>query len=478
MTAGPARHGLAHDAWITILSRFGLAALIFGTDVLLARLLGPAAKGRFSLVLLTSQLAALIVGWGMDDALGVVSARDDRTARQGIANAMIWSAVVGGAAVLVSCALYGLPTNTRPAGPLTAVIPNLSAQQFAMSALAIPGEVFFALGLYTLLGRRLVSAYAGIRLLRRGILLVFVFAAAAIARLSLEVALVANLAALVVTALAIGWVAHSDRVLGFRPSATLLREMLSFGSRNIVGDAAERLQLRADTFIVNAQLGVRATGVYSVTSGLAETLWYVPNALGTVMFSRAVGSASDAARVAAVLTRTTIAVAVAMAVPTYVLGPRLVRLFYGSQFSDAGVALRYILPGIVAYSVVAVQSRYIVGRGRPGTSTLIMCAGLVTNIACNLVLVGRLGINGAAISSSISYIVTAVLMLGVFLRLSGLGWHETVVLRMSDVRSAFRFVGAVGARLRGRRHGPVVGVRGGDVAAAAVIDEIEPGQER
>ena len=37
---------LLRDALITIVTRFGLAILIFGTDIVLARLLGPAAKGR------------------------------------------------------------------------------------------------------------------------------------------------------------------------------------------------------------------------------------------------------------------------------------------------------------------------------------------------------------------------------------------------------------------------------------------------
>ena len=477
MTPPVPRRSLARDAWITIVSRFGLALLILGTDVALARLLGPAAKGRFSLVLLTSQLAALVVGWGMDAALGVVSARDERTARQGMANAIIWSSVVGGAAVLLACVLYGLPTATRPDGPLTSLLPNLNGPQFAMAAFAIPGETFFALGLYGLLGRGRVAAYAAIRLLRRGILLVFVVSAAAIARLSLDVALIVNLAALLVTGAAICWVAWRDGTFGFRPSRELLAEQLSFGTRNIAGNLAERLQFRVDAFVVNAVLGVRATGVYSVTSGLAETLWYVPNALGTVMFSRAVGSAGDAARVAAVLTRTTVAVAAVTAVPAFVFGPRLVRLVYGREFADAGVALRFILPGIVAYSVVAVLSRFVVGRGRPGTSTLIMGAGLAVNIVANLLLVPRVGIVGAAVASSISYAITALLMLGVFLHLTGLGWRETLVIRASDIRGAARVGLAMVDRVRGRRTGPVVGVRGGDAAAEIVIGEREPGEE-
>jgi O-antigen/teichoic acid export membrane protein len=479
--AGRAPRGptLLQDALVTIVTRFGLAVLIFSTDIVLAHLLGPSAKGRFTLVLLFSQLAALVVGWGMDSALGVVAGRDTRSARAGFANAVIWSAVVGGFAVVISGWLYGLPTDVRPRGPLTVVIPNLSAAQFTYAALAIPGELFFSVGLFALLGRRRIAAYSGIRLLRRLVLLagIVVVAVVPAAHLSLDVVLLINIAALVLTAGAIAWSARQDGVASIRPSATLLREELGFGNRVILGTLAERLQFRADAFIVNAYHGVRQTGVYSVTSGLAETLWYVPNALGTVMFSRAVDPKADAGRIAAVLTRTTIAVAVATAIPAFALGPRLVRVVYGTQFTDAGVALRLILPGIVAYSVVAVLSRYIVGRGRPGIGTFVLVSGLALNVAANLILVPRFGINGAAASSSISYGLTALLTLAVFRRLSGRGVAETLIIRRSDLRALWAVLAAIVGRLRGRRTGPF-GLRGGDTAAELVLGEREPGEER
>jgi O-antigen/teichoic acid export membrane protein len=462
---------------VTIVTRFGLAVLIFATDIVLARLLGPAAKGRFTLVLLFSQLAALIVGWGMDSAIAVVAGRNREDARRGFANAVIWSAVVGGFTVILAGALYGLPTDVRPRGPLVPLIPNLSAAQFSYAALAIPGELFFSIGLMALLGRRRITGYSAIRLLRRALLLVLIVGLAAVARLSLDVALVLNLVTLGATTVAIVWVAARDGSASLIPSLPLLREELAFGSRSLPGSLAERLQFRADSFIINATRSIRETGVYSVTSGLAETLWYIPNALGTVMFSRAVDPKADAARIAAVLTRTTIAVALVTAIPAFIIGPRLVRVVYGSAFTDAGVALRLILPGIVAYSVVAVLSRYIVGQGRPGTGTVILVAGLIVNIAANLVLVPRFGINGAAASSSISYAITALLTLAVFRRVSGRGVVETLVIQRSDLR-AIRIAGkALIARMRGQRHGPF-GLRGGDSAAEIVISEREPGEER
>jgi O-antigen/teichoic acid export membrane protein len=477
VAAGRARRGptLLQDALITIVTRFGLAVLIFSTDIVLAHLLGPDAKGRFTLVLLFSQLAALVVGWGMDSALGVVAGRDTPSARSGFANAVIWSAVVGGFAVVISGWLYGLPTDVRPRGPLAAVIPNLSAAQFTYAALAIPGELFFSVGLFALLGRRRIAAYSAIRILRRLVLLIGIVGMAVVARLSLDVALVINIGTLVLTAVAIWWSARQDGVASIRPSAPLLEEELRFGSRVILGTFAERLQFRADSFIVNAFHGVRQTGVYSVTSGLAETLWYIPNALGTVMFSRAVDPNADAGRIAAVLTRTTIAVALFTAIPAYALGPRLVRIVYGSAFTDAGVALRLILPGIVAYSVVAVLSRYIVGRGRPGIGTLVLVTGLALNVAANLILVPRYGINGAAASSSISYVLTALLTLAVFRRLSGRGIAETLIIRASDLRALWAMLMAIVGRVRGRRTGPF-GLRG-ETAAEIVLAEREPGEE-
>jgi O-antigen/teichoic acid export membrane protein len=203
----------------------------------------------------------------------------------------------------------------------------------------------------------------------------------------------------------------------------------------------------------------------------------VPNALGIVMFSRAVDPRADAGRVASVLTRSTLAVAIVMAVPTFIVGPRFVRFVYGTQFADAGVALRFILPGVVAYSVVAVLTRYITGRGRPGTMTLIMLLGLAVNITANLILIPRMSINGAALASSISYGVTALVTLVVFRRLSGRGLAETILVRPSDLRAVGRAVGAVLGRLRGRRAEPVIGLAG-EEAADMVIDEHEPGSER
>ena len=411
----------------------------------------------------------------------MIAGRGTDPARRGLSTALVWIAIVGGFGVVLSCWLYGLPADGLPDGPATVLLPNLSANQFVFAALAIPAEMLFSIGLFALLGRKAVAAYSEIRLVRAGVLVALVAATAALARLSLDLVLILNLATLIVTGVALLWTARRLDILGGRPSAALLVEQLRFGTRALPGTLAERLQFRADSFLLNILVGVRATGIYSVTSGLAETLWYVPNALGLVMLSRAVDPHADAGRIAATLTRVTIALAVVLAIPTFLFGPRLVRVVYGSSFTDAGVALRLILPGVVAYSVVAVLSRYLTGRGRPGTTTMIMVVGLATNVAANLVLIPRFGINGAAVASSLSYGLTAAVALIVFRRASGRGLVETLIVRPSDVRAARRAAGALRDRWLG--HGQPPFVEDLDEQAAADLDDLvvgthQPGDER
>ena len=477
VVAGPSP--LMRDALVTIVTRFGLAILIFATDIALARLLGPSAKGRFTLVLLYSQLAALIVGLGMDQALAVVAGRDRATARRGMANAILWTAVVGGFSVFLSGWLYGLPTVTRPDGPLTVLIPNLSAAQFTYAALALPGELFFAIGLYALLGsqaRRLVQpdprraprAPADLRHRGRGDRPAQPGPGPGPERRRPGR-----------DGRAILWVAARTGASGSgrrcrswpRSSASVCGRC---PARSPSGSSSGRTRSSSTPSSAFAQ-----TGIYSVTSGLAEALWYVPNALGTVMFSRAVDPKADSGRIAAVLTRTTIAVALVTAIPAFIIGPRLVRFVYGSAFADAGVALRLILPGIVAYSVVAVLSRYIVGGGRPGTEHAhhhgragdehrerTSCSSRATASAAR----------PRPRRSRTS--LTAALDPRRLPPLSGRGWRETLVIRRTDIAALVAALRAIFGRLTGRRHGPLVGLRGGDEAADLVIGEREPGEER
>jgi O-antigen/teichoic acid export membrane protein len=425
---------VGRDVVYTFSGRIGLTGVVLVSDVVLARTLGPEGKGAFLLVLVLTQLAALVCGLGLDRSLAVIAARSLDAARRAFANSIVWTVVIGGLGVVVIALLYGLPAGPGgPAGPLTAIMPPLSQAELLFGALALPGELAFAIGLVGLLGRQQVLAYNALRILRRGLLLVLLLLFVVLGRLSLELVLIFNLLALLVTAAGIGWAAHRAGMLGTTVDGALLREQIGFGSRTVVGALAERLHFRADAFLLNIIVGVAATGVYSVALGLAETLWYLPSSLGLVLFSRAVRRGRDSAAIASSMTRSMLALSLIAAVPLALAAPTAVEIVYGAPFREAGVALQLMLPGVIAYSLVAILSHFVIAWGHPGTATVVMISGLVVNLAANAVLIPQFGLVGAAISATISYTVAAVLIVLVFTRISGVTVGQALIVRRSDV---------------------------------------------
>jgi O-antigen/teichoic acid export membrane protein len=415
-------HSFRRDAVVTVASRFVLAGLILLTDVVLARVLGADGKGRFTLVLLLSQLGAITIGLGLDRAVGYSVAQTADVARRALGNGAAWVVVVGGAGMLAALVLA-----------VTAAIPNLGSADLVFAALALPLELAFSFGVVALLGRRLVGAYNATRLLRRGLLFVGLVSVA-VAGLDLVAALVVNLLALVASVAVMLRAVARQGVAPGRPDAGLLRQQMRYGLRSWPGSLADRFQFRLDAFIVNAVVGVSATGVYSVASSAAEALWYVPSALGAVLFGRAAAAGRDAAPLASTVTRMTLALGVVVAVPAALVAPLAIEALYGPAFAEAPRALALLLPGVVAYGVVTVLSQYLLAIDAPGRSTAVRLIGLAVNVGANLALVPRMGIQGAAIASSISYTATAVLMLAVYVRATGRGVAETVLVRPGDLQ--------------------------------------------
>jgi hypothetical protein len=400
-----------------VVTRFGLAILIFATDIVLARLLGPAAKGRFSLVLLYSQLAALILGWGMDQAIAVVSGRGRSDAKQAMANAIIWTVVVGGFGVVLSAWLYGLGHPGPPDGPLVTLLPNLSAKQFIYSAVAIPGELFLRGRPQAFLGAASSSVLVG-PALPRLILLVLIVAMAASLRLNDPEPRRPRLTAVSLA------IARSNGFLSLRPSWTVLAEepgsiargtdLAERSSPGRTRSSRARCSASRDRHLLRDRRPRR-----SGTSQRARDRDVQPGRRPSQTPAGSPRASPDDDRRGH-----------GDPIPSS-CRPLSRPAAYGRS-SRTRVWHCGSSCGVIAYSVVAVLTQHVTGRGRPGNATLIMVFGLATNVAANH-LVPRMGINGAALASSISYGLTSILTLVIFIRLSGRGWLETV---LTSVRRA------------------------------------------
>jgi len=118
----------------------------------------------------------------------------------------------------------------------------------------------------------------------------------------------------------------------------------------------------------------------------------------------------------------------------FICAPFIVTFVYGPAFAEAGPALRWLLPGIVAYAIEIPLGYYImVKMGRPLLIVGIQSVSILACVAITLLTVRTWGIEGAAVATSATYVTVVVTKAIVFMRATGIGLVELLFVNAGDI---------------------------------------------
>jgi O-antigen/teichoic acid export membrane protein len=219
------------------------------------------------------------------------------------------------------------------------------------------------------------------------------------------------------------------------------RDVVKFGSVSSFGSILAFLNLRVDSLILGAFLGVAGFGIYSVAVAAGEMLYLVSRALSTAI-SHDVGTldVKTAGAITAKASRSSNLILGLLAIPLMIVGPKLITMIYGARFEPAGNALRILLPGIIVYSSGGPLSSFFVYQlGRPMVVTMFGIATIVIEAVLCTVLVPKLGLIGAALGSTTTYCCAAVLRTWFFSRTAHIPAAQMWVPQASDIATLKRF---------------------------------------
>ena len=237
------------------------------------------------------------------------------------------------------------------------------------------------------------------------------------------------------------------------PNRSAFRDLLGFGLRTHGANIAHQLFLRFDMYVVNALVGTVWVGFYSLSTSLAEKLWIPFNSLQASSASKiAQLPKSEAALLTAKVSRTSVLMMLAVAIPFGAVSPWLVPFLYGAEFSASVLPLVVLLGGTLGFAVMIVLNNYILGQmQRPGLLSIISWLELAVSIPLYVWLILWQGIVGAAIASTLTYLLAMSATLWVVVRDSGLPVHMMLLPRRSDfgdyarvIRSAIRRLPVLG----------------------------------
>ena len=401
-TSGP----LGRRGAVQNLTAQGAALLVVAVaSVLVGRLGGPSVLGEYTLLRVLPWLFGVVFSCGLPVASTFFIAgtyRDDPRLRPTLTALAVLGAGVAAVLWLVATPLLHRELFTAMPSGLVALMASTvvtqlvtvwgkaccqgAADMWGANLVIVCEELLFlpAYGIASLAGLRGIEAVVA-GMIGGGV-----------------AAAVTALGRLAATGFARGW---------SRPSASLGYGILRYGARGQLGNLLMLVNLRLDFVILGVLAGPAVVGVYAVASKFAELMRLPATALNYVLYPRfarqTVAAANgDVHRLLRRAVAATAAMTPVLAVASIITLPVL----YGPAFHAAVLPACILLAGLAVEGAAAVSSAYLCGRGRPGANSWGMGAGAVVTVALDLVLIPRAGAVGAAIASSVAYLVTTGLL--------------------------------------------------------------------
>ena len=400
------------------------AAIAMVTSVIVARVLGAEGRGVVALLLIAPFLGARVLSCGTEAALVVFFTRVERRELLSHAFAVVMLAGVAGmAAVLALQSLGALPGRAYT---------PLDWRLLAILMLPLQLIILSANGLLRGAGRLgnydrglLVGPLSQLPLV---LLLVVILGRGVPGALAASVGALTMTATYLVTRAAV----VVSGVAPIRPR--LSGKLLRFGMKEHAGNLAQYLNLRLDLLLVGIFLGAREAGLYAVATSVAEVVWFVPDALGTVLLPRIARGAPETARAAASRAcRIALGASTVLAGLILVLGGVALPLLYGADFAPAWEPLAWLLAGVVLLSVSKILSKHLSGTGHPGLAARASLVSLTATVVLDLALIPVLGLAGAALATTIAYGVHAAVCTLGFRSLTGASLSELAVPGRDDL---------------------------------------------
>jgi O-antigen/teichoic acid export membrane protein len=220
------------------------------------------------------------------------------------------------------------------------------------------------------------------------------------------------------------------------PNFRLLKASVRFGMKTQLANLMKLLNVRLDAFFIASLTanGIHAAGVYSVATGFAELLLFVPQSLRLSLFPMVAASKiAEANRLTSASCRQALLLTAIGALGFGTIGPFLIPRLYGAAFAGSVTPLLILLPGIVMESQVRILYGDLSGRGKPGVTMVSAAVALLVTVLLDLILIPTYGIIGAAIASSCAYAVEFIVAALFFVHYSSLKWRDILLLRSSDL---------------------------------------------
>ncbi|MBQ7955066.1 MAG: flippase [Lachnospiraceae bacterium] len=380
--------------------------LILGlfSSIVSARVLGPEGKGIYAVATALTGIGVQFGNLGMHSSNTYFLAKDKKILPAIVGNSMLITLLVTIVTGGVLIVMFLFPDLVTVHGFVLVL---------AMSFIPLQLYNMFQENYFVALDK--IKQYSILEMLNGAVypILLLVVAFANVETLSPEIAIVLSIFSTGVV-LITGWrylkKEMHEKVCVDR---NLLRKTVPFGFKSYVSCLLTYLVLRVDVLMLDSFLNKSETGLYSLAVNLADIVNMIAVSVSMLLFPKLSGM-SEKEEKRKFIGKTLKYMAIIMFV--LVVGATIfsemgVLLVYGEAYRPSIPVFKILMPGIFFWALSSLLFNYYSSENRIGVNIVAAFIGLVVNFVLNGFLIPRNGICGAAIASTIAYVIIFIILI-------------------------------------------------------------------
>lgn len=212
-------------------------------------------------------------------------------------------------------------------------------------------------------------------------------------------------------------------------SAKELKSSFRFGLLFQLVEILQLLNLRYYFYQLSLQQGSKYLGIFSIGISILESVWIIPRSIATVHYVNTANSADlkrEAER-ALRLFKISFALCTAALFVIWLVPSQAYAFIFGPGFSDVKHSIRFLFPGILVYSFPLVISSFYLGTGKYKSLIISNLAGFSSLLIFSWLLIPRYVMSGAGLAATLSFTVSAIVLLPLFLKDTGFRYADLLI---------------------------------------------------
>lgn len=221
-------------------------------------------------------------------------------------------------------------------------------------------------------------------------------------------------------------------VFKIRPSLKGLLPYVKFGIVPMITVIMMEINYKADVLMLKG-FGVDEAqiGIYTLGVSLVQKVWLIPDALKDILLSNLAKGKNE--EEVCKITRLSLFIMMFFVVGLIALGKPVVNWMYGDSYDGTFTIMLILIVGVVGMVFYKMIYSYNVINGHKNVNLLLLGIAALTNVAVNALVIPDMGINGAGLASTISYVVCGIAFLVYFCVKTGTKFRDMLFVKKSDL---------------------------------------------